>query len=81
MIQHRLKSRGQEAAILEGRDKYKRTDTKLLLITKGTHNSLRRALFHPPPLSSLLLVTVLIHSTQALSAETVPGNKLIECDT
>lgn len=81
MIQHHLKSRGEEAAILEGRDEYKRIDTKLLLITKETHSNLRRALFHQPPLSSLLLGTVLIHSTQTLIAETIPGNKLIECDT
>lgn len=50
MIQHPLKSQGQEAEILEGRDKYKRIDAKLLLITKEIHNSLRRALFHQPAL-------------------------------
>ena len=81
MIQHPLKSQVQEAEILEGRDKHKRIDTKLLLITKEIHNSLRRALLHQPPLSSLLLVTVLIYSMQTLIAEILPGNKLIECDT
>lgn len=81
MIQHPLKSQGQEAEIQEARDKCKRIDTKPLLITKEIHNSLSGALFSQPLLSSLLLVAVLIYSIQTLIAEIMPGNKLIGCDT
>lgn len=46
MIQHPLKSQGQEVVILEARDKYKKIDTKPLLVAKQVHNSVNRVLLH-----------------------------------